>query len=255
MATFTLCSMIPAAIAPLAGEELIHAVGFGAFFAVAAALCLLSAAIATRTPPDRIDRPHSAPATVGLVTLLRDRLLLPLWVITILWSIALSSRTFVVPFGYQVGIARVGWYFMLYSGSAVLVRLFGAAFLDRVGLERVLPPTLIGSAIALVLLGWTGHFGALEMAAVLGGLGHGYFYPALVALVIGHTRPGAMGRSSAIFNLVMDFGAMSGPYAFGMVADLWGYRRMFLLSAAVAFAAVVFYLAVEPAARRRGESA
>ena len=244
MATFTLCSMIPAALGPSMGEEIIAQLGFSWFFIAAAALCLISAAIVSRMPPitgsTRRDRHASAPAS-GFAALLRDRALLPLWMVTLLWSIALAARTFVIPFAYQEGIARVGWYFMLYCGVAVLLRVFGAGFIDRVGLGRIIAPSLMLTAIGLGFLAFTGRFGMVALAALAGGVGHGYFYPALIAQVIGHTRPEQMGRSSAIFNSLMDFGAMAGPYGLGLMANASGYGPMFWASAAIALGAAGYY--------------
>jgi MFS family permease len=256
MATFTLCSMIPAAVAPLIGEEIVHALGFHVFFAVAAALCLVAAAIASQAPPDRVAPAHSRQSTpqIGFLSMLRDRALLTLWAITLLWSVALASRSFVVPFAYQVGIARVGWYFLAYCGVAVVLRVFSASFLDRVGLQRVIAPTLVMSAGGLALLAFTGRFGVLEIAALVGGAGHGYFYPALCAQVIGRTRPDRMGRSSAVFNSLLDFGAMAGPYGFGLVASAAGYEPMFVIAAGIALAAAGYYTAAQPAAQREGKS-
>jgi MFS family permease len=254
MATFTLCGMIPAAISPLLGEEIVSFFGFGAFFAVAALLCVISALIAIWAPPDRASghHPQLRPAAdAGFRAMLLDRALLPLWIVTLLFSIAVSSRTsFVAPFAYQVNVDRVGWYFMIYCGAAIVVRLFGAGFLDRVGLERMLAPALAAFAVGVAMLAWTGRFGMLEMAAVMGGVGHGYFYPSVSALVIGHTRPAAMGRSSAIFNSLLDFGAMIGPYLLGLVATAAGYGPMFLIAGAIALMGAVIYAAAEPAARR-----
>jgi MFS family permease len=249
MATFTLCSMVPAAIAPLMGEEIVRALGFGVFFALAAALCLAAAMIASQAPPDRVAPAHShpRPAQIGFLSMLRDRALMPLWAITLLWSIALAARSFVVPFAYQAGIARVGWYFMAYCGVAVVLRVFSASFLDQVGLSRVIAPTLVMCAAGLALLAFTGRFGALAIAALIGGAGHGYFYPALCAQVIGYTRPEQMGRSSAVFNSLLDFGAMAGPYAFGLVASAAGYAPMFLIAAAIALVAAAYYVAAQPA--------
>jgi predicted MFS family arabinose efflux permease len=243
MATFTLCSMIPAALGPSMGEEIIAHLGFSWFFIAAAALCLISAAIVFRMPPDRAAPRHDLhqSAAAGFAALLRDRALLPLWTVTLLWSIALAARTFVIPFAYQEGIARVGWYFMLYCGVAVVLRVFGAGFLDRVGLERIVAPALVLTAIGLGFLAFTGRFGMLAMAALAGGVGHGYFYPAMVAQVIGHTRPEQMGRSSAIFNSLMDFGAMAGPYGLGLMANASGYGPMFWASAAIALGAAGYY--------------
>ncbi len=241
MATFTLCSMIPAAIGPSMGEEIIAHLGFRWFFIAAATLCLISAAIASRLPAVRAAAQGEPAPAAGFVALLRDRALLPLWAVTLLWSIALASRTFVIPFAYQEGIARVGWYFMLYCGVAVVLRVFGAGFLDRVGLERIVAPSLVLTAIGLGFLAFTGRFGMLAMAALAGGVGHGYFYPALIAQVIGHTNPEQMGRSSAIFNSLMDSGAMAGPYSLGLMANATGYGPMFLVSAAIALGAAAYY--------------
>jgi MFS family permease len=245
MATFTLCSMIPAALGPAMGEEIIAYLGFGGFFGAAAGLCLVSAAIASRLPARRA-LTHRAGATaptpaVGFMTLLRDRALVPLWIITLLWAIALASRIFVVPFAYERGIARVGWYFMLYAGVAVVLRIFAAGLLDRVGLDRILAPALVATAIGLGLLALTGRFAMLELAAVAGGVAHGYFYPALCAQVIGHTRPEQMGRSSAIYNSLLDFGGMAGPYGLGLMANATGYAPMFVVSALIALVSAGYY--------------
>ena len=237
MATFTLCSMIPAALGPAIGEEIIAYLGFGQFFIAAAVVCLVSAAIASRLPAG-VSATHreagKAAAAGGFIALLRDRALLPLWAITLLWAVALASRTFVIPFAYQHGIARVGWYFMLYCGVAVVLRIFWAGLLDTVGLDRILAPALVLTALGLALLALTGRVGMLELAALAGGAAHGYFYPALCAQVIGHTRPEQMGRSSAIFNSLLDFGGMAGPYGLGLMANATGYGPMFLASAAIA---------------------
>jgi predicted MFS family arabinose efflux permease len=255
MATFTLCSMIPAALGPALGEEIIARLGFSWFFIAAAALCLIAAGIASRAP---VGRPavrrdtHAAAPSPGFVALLRERALLPLWAITLLWSVALGSRTFVIPFAYREGIARVGWYFMLYCGVAVVLRLFGAGFLDRVGLERIVAPSLVLTAMGLGLLAFTGRFAMLYLAAIAGGIGHGYFYPALCAQVIGHTRSEQMGRSSAIFNSLLDFGAMAGPYGLGLMANATGYLAMFLVAALIALATAIYYAGAQRAAAGQG---
>jgi MFS family permease len=247
MATFTLCSMIPAAIGPIMGEEIIDALGFGWFFAAATAMCAAAGAITASAPARRARAPHDPhrepAATASFGQLLRSRALMPLWIVTLLWSVALASRTFVIPFAYQEGVARVGWYFMLYCGVAVVLRMFAAGLLDRVGLRRIVTPALALTALGLGLLAFTGRFGMLYLAAIAGGVGHGYFYPALCAQVIGHTRPEQMGRSSAIFTSVLDLGGMAGPYLLGLMAAGTGYPQMFLVSAAIAALSAGCYLA------------
>jgi len=46
------------------------------------------------------------------------------------------------------------------------------------------------------MLALTGTSGALRGAAVLGGVGHSYAYPALCAMIIAHTPAGAVGDTA-----------------------------------------------------------
>jgi MFS family permease len=254
MAMFSLSGQGPAALGPLLGEAVVKYFGFTVFFYVAATLCVGAAATAAMLPDDR---PRNAPAhtplapeRVGYRALIFDRNLLPLWVVTLAFAIAISPRnSFVAPFAYQKHIARVGWYFALYSGIAVVLRLFGQ-MIERIGVERIMGPSLGLLGIGIVALAFTGTTGALFGAAVLGGLGHSYAYPALSAMVIAHTPAEAFGRSSAVYTSLFDFAAMLAPYLLGLIATLWGYAPMFVIAGLVALFGAVYFVAAE---RRRLE--
>jgi len=255
MATFSLCGMGPAAITPLLGEVLIRRWGFHAFFALA--ICLtVAGVIATTMLPD--DRPahhpgdQPAPPGVSYASVLFDRTLAPLWIVTFLFSLSLSARvSFVAPYAYHAGIARVGWYFALYSIAAVLLRLFGGRFIDRLGPQRLVLPSLVVLSIGLGLIAAASVPWMLDVAAVIGGVGHGLLYPSLSALVIGRTQDNAMGRSSSVYTSLYDAGIMAGPYLLGVFAGLFGYAPMFIASGSLAFVAAVYFAAVEPRALRR----
>jgi MFS family permease len=256
MALFSLCGIGPAAFGPLVGEALLKRFGFTLFFYAASTLCL-AAAVATAMLKD--DRPSGAQAVsatpggrIGYRALLFDPDLVPLWIVALAFSIAISPRNnFVAPFAYQRGIAHVGWYFTLYSAIAVVLRLFGGRLLDRVGVERILGPSLGLLAIGIALLGLTGSSGALFGAAVLGGLGHSYTYPALAALVITHTPAEAFGRSSAVYTSLSDFAAMLAPYLLGLIATLWGYVPMFVVAGLVGGLGAAYYV-IKAASLARG---
>lgn len=255
MSTFSLCGMMPAALGPIVGEELIKRWGFGAFFVAACTLCLIAAAAAMMLSDDRpsaalgeaepADRPTYA-------SLLADGRLMGLWIVTLLFALGLSSRlSFVAPFAYQCGISRVGWYFAIYSGAAVLLRLFGARAMDRIGLERMLVPSLVALGVGLAMIALTGRPGMLELAAAVGGVGHGYAYPLLSAMVIGRTEFRAIGRSSSIYGSLYDFGTMAGPYILGATASAAGYGPMFLVAGAFPIVAAAYFASVEPDLKRR----
>ena len=193
---------------------------------------------------------RSAPAdAVGYRTLIFDRNLMPLWVVAFAFTFTISSRlSFVAPFAYHKGITQVGWYFALYSGIAVALRLFGGNLLDRLGVERILGPAMGLLGIGVAILALTGTSGALLGAAVLGGVGHSYAYPALSAMIISHTPAGAFGRSSVVYTSVFDSASMLAPYLLGIIASLWGYAPMFVIAGLVSVCAAVYFDAL---ARRR----
>jgi MFS family permease len=251
MMVFSLCGMGPAAVAPLLGEPLIKYFGFTAFFCAGALLCVAAAGAAAALADDRPLRIEPSnlptPSQIGYGALIFNSRLLPLWIVTLAFSVAVAPRSnFVAPFAYQQGIAQVGWYFAVYSGIAIALRLFGARLMDRVGVERILPPSLSMLAIGIGLLAWTGHGAVLLAAAVLGGLGHSYVYPTLSALIIAHTPPDAIGRSSSIYTSLFDVVTMVAPYALGVIATFWGYGPMFMIAGAVAALGAAYFAAIEP---------
>jgi MFS family permease len=182
----------------------------------------------------------------GYGALIFNRDLVPLWVVAFAFAFALAARlSFVAPFAYQKNITQVGWYFALYSGIAVALRLFAGKLLDRLGVERILGPAMGLLGLGVGILALTGTTGALLVAAVLGGVGHSYAYPALSAMVIAHTPANRFGHSSVVYTSLFDSAAMVAPYLLGIVATLWGYAPMFVVAGLVSICAAVYFGAAE----------
>jgi MFS family permease len=253
MATFSLSGQMPALFAPLLGEAILKRWGFGAFFCSSAALFMVGAAMVAMMPDDRARRRQAAtPRTAApqleasYRALLFDPALLTFWIVTLLFGMAITSRvSFIAPFAYAQGIRNVGSYFTIYAVFAVIVRASGRT-MDRVGVERTLAPSLALLGIGLGLLALTGHGGILYLAAALGGLGHGFAYPALSALVIKQTRAGAMARVSTIYTSVWDLSSMAGPYLFGVTAQNLGYGPMFIMAGGLSLTAAIYFVAAQP---------
>lgn len=246
MATFSLCGMLPGAFGALMGETIMRAFGFPAFFCAAAILCGIAALAVTMLPNDQPRRAMAgaleAPAEAGpgYWRLITESPLLMFWIVSLLFALTNAARSsFVAPFAYQRGVHTVGWYFTIYAAVAVLVRLSGR-MLDRVGLERTLAPSFFTLAVGIALIAGTGHLGILEIAAVLGGLGHGLAYPVLSALIIRHTPAGGTARSSTVYTSLWDIANMLGPYLLGLTAHYIGYSPMFLIAGGLSLAAAIY---------------
>jgi MFS family permease len=289
MALFSLSGQGPAALGPPIGEALLKYFGFEVFFYVAAMLCLAAAAatamlpenhsedhsdghsgdhsevhssdadlVGGHLPGDRSPHPPAQSAVpaaaVAYRALIFDRKLLPLWVVAFAFAFVLSARlSFVAPFAYQKNITQVGWYFALYSGIAVALRLFGGNLLDRLGVERILGPMMGLLGVGTAMLALTGTSGALLGAAVLGGIGHSYAYPAMSAIIITHTPADAFAHSSVVYTSVFDFAYMLAPYLLGLFAAVSGYAPMFMLAGLVPVGAAVYFIGSERRAINRSE--
>ena len=254
MATFSLCGLGASAAAPYCGEILIRRLGFGAFFAAIVAVTAIAAFLVAMIPRESAHHEHqqakAAADAKGYLQLLIYRRLMPLWIVTLLFALAIAPRmSFIAPFAYEKGISQVGTYFAIYAVTGVAVRIFSGRLMDRVGLERTLAPSMIVMGIGIAMIGATGHFGMLDLSGAVGGLGHGYLYPALSAMVIARTEIGATGRSSSIYQSLYDIGAMLGPYALGAFAGMAGYAPMFVVSGAIAVVGALYFMAADPELR------
>ncbi len=252
MAIFSLSGQGPASFGALLGELIVHFFGFTGLFLSAAAITFVASALVALVAPDDPaagSGPHAETASDGAAgapvasywELLTGRALAPLWIATVAFSLAISARpNFIAPFAYARGIRSVGVYFTVYGLVAVFVRLNARRF-DQIGLDRLLAPALAILGVGVGVVAATGHFAMLELAAVIGGLGHGVAYPALSALVIRNTPLRASGRASTIYTSIGDICAMAGPFGLGMLAHTAGYPAMFCAAGAIgAVGAIVF---------------
>jgi MFS family permease len=257
MSVFSTCGMGSAAFAPLFGEFLIRQSGFGAFFVAALTLAAVAGALARLAPDDshRADAANNDPRAErppGYRALFLDARLLPVWIGTLSFALAISCRlSFVAPFATERGVAQIAWYFTIYSVVAIVARIGGGWLMDHFGIERMLVPSMLTLGVGIAGIAGTGHLGMLYIAAILGGLGHAYVYPALSAMVIARTRADAIGRSSIIYQSLYDLGAMAGPYSLGAIAMIFGYGPMFVVSGAMAIVGAAYFAAVEPGWRVR----
>jgi len=255
MTIFSLNGMMPAAFAPMIGEVIYRRVGFAAFFIAAGGLCGC-AALAMTLVSDKLGvRDESDGAAAGVTAwraLLLKRELIPIWVATLLFSSAISSRlNFVAPFASQRHVAQIGGYFVVYSAAAIVVRLTCSRFVETTREELILAPSLVMLGLGMALLSEMGRRGILSIAGVFGGIGHGFTYPALTLLVLRRTPASSMGRTSTIYTSLFDIAAMAAPYLLGLVASRAGYGPMFVIAGAGAVCAGIYLGVAESLMRRR----
>jgi len=243
IAMFGVAGMTANGVAPIIGERVIEAGGYGAYFALAMALGLGSVGISLWIPNGPMPVHHEAPPALrDTLRLLRRRGLATVMAVTALLGIAINAGyIFVAPFTRVVGIARAAPFFGAYSVPSVVIRLFGRRTLDVLGPHRVSVPGFLAYGSALVGLsalplahGDTATL-VLVLAGIGCGLGHGSLFPVLNALALSRAPAGRQGAVVGLHTAAIDAGAVVGMPLCGMLAQAFGYPVMF---ATVALACV-----------------
>lgn len=125
--------------------------------------------------------------------------------------------------GQELGLtsARVGMLFASFALAAIIVQMlpFGRAS-DRWGRERAMMLGLALIAISLFALAMMRQWETMLGALFSYGVGFGFLFPAMTALIADETTPQTRGIASGIFTAVYSLGVTAGTSAAGALAWL-----------------------------------
>jgi MFS family permease len=241
LAVFGISGILPAALAPALGEELVLRSGFQAMFAVAIAFSIASLIFTWRLHEPEPD--GGATDTHGFWRIATERSRYGVWLTAFAFSLAMSSYfAFLEPYAHSRGIQRASVFFLAYSLAAIVLRTFGRTLPDRLGPRRILVPALASLGAGLYLVARLDALAGLGAAGLLCGMGHGYLFPVLSSMAIEGTDRRRRGSAMSFFTAVFDLGQMIGPPAFGLVAQAAGYPIMFLTAMAGVWASLAGWI-------------
>jgi MFS family permease len=232
IAMFGIWGMLPNGLGPFLGEFLIAHGSFHMFFLVGAGFALTSLCL-TQLLPETTGVAHRvASRTARPVDGVLSRELVRLLGATLLFGAAINSLfTFLAPYAASRGRGSVGSFFLSYALAAVAVRVFTSRLPDRLGLRRVLIPSLLLYAVGVSLVTHVDTLPALILVGMLCGAGHGYAFPILNVLAVELVPTAYRGRAVSWLTAMFDLGNTIGNPVFGAVAEWAGYGMMFGLAA------------------------
>jgi predicted MFS family arabinose efflux permease len=234
LAILGLSGLLPIALGGVAGDVVIDAFGYTGLFVTASAASLVSWLVVWRLPllPILGHRPRR-----GFWTALAQRNLLPIWWITLFFSIGMETIfTFTRTFVADRGVGTTGLFFGVYGVSAAAMRILGGSRYDRIPQRPLLVIGLGSYALGLALLAVTMSIPVMAGAAVAVGLSHGAVFPILSSQVVGRARTAERGSAMSIFTSIFDIALLLAAPAVGFLIDGFDYR--------VAFGVVSVILAV-----------
>jgi MFS family permease len=213
------------ALGPSIGMFLINRFGFTPLFIVSSGLSLGSLLITSRLGDGQVA--PSEDSSIATSSFLSREALRPSVMSFFFFFIWGALTAFFPLYAINHGVENPGLFFTVLAIMLILSRILGARLSDLYSSERVILPCLITFIISMVVIAFSKTLPMFILAGVIWGIGHAYFYPALVVYVldrVGSSRGLAMGTLTAL----TDLGIFLGPVLMGIVVQLTGYTAMFL---------------------------
>ncbi|MFO7563406.1 MAG: MFS transporter [Enhygromyxa sp.] len=241
IALFGISGLIPMAIGGLLGDLVIVDGDYRNLFWITSACATLGLLCSLPLAETR----RAGGAARSFFAAARAPELRPLWFIGTVFAMGLAAY-FVFLKTYLLESPQIGsmsLFFGVYAIAAVILRALFGWVPERYGLIRVLIPSLLTGAAGLGVLAAASAPAHLMLSAVLCGIGHGFAFPIVSALVVTRARPEERGSAIAFFTALFDLGLLLGGPSFGLTVKLVGYPWTFALAGGlVGVATVVFVL-------------
>lgn len=237
---FGIFSIINFALGPSVGKIFIDRFGFQEFFIFDFFFGLTAFVIALFiTEPQRSGNEEQGGNYLSV--LLKQGVMIAASALFVAGMGFVTVITFVPVFAGRINVDQYEIFFIAYTVSVIAIRIFGGWIPDKYGKKRAAIPAFFIYAISIIMLGFSNNWIELLLSGAFFGLGHGLFYPAVYALVIDLTSETERGKSISICSVSFTFGGMLGAFIYGVVAEAWGFPRMFEILGIVTAVGFLFF--------------
>jgi len=190
-------------------------------------------------------------------TIRQNRLILPVYLPTILIALTWGIREPVLPLYVREFGASYGLVGLSLSGQAVgmlLTDVPSGVAIRRLGQKGAMIAGLMVVSVMAVALSWARSIPEVIVYRVLAGAGFSIFGVARHTYIAEQVVVGNRGRAVALFGGLNRIGRFSGPLIGGLVADVLGFRASFLLMGALYILALVVVVLFVPAYKSQANS-
>ena len=242
MGIIGVAGLLSVALGPLLAEEIVRQFGFGGLYNTSLLFLIISfvcLALTKEVIKPNYNRHLRKPDSLKQVALF------PIILIFLLPVFHGATRGavvfFIALFGKSISLDRIGPFFVAFSVSAILTRVFLGALSDRYGRKKILFPSVLIISLNLIFLSQVQSLGLFVLAGFIGGFGQGLIFPALSTYVIDILGKENKGFAISLYLTFFDIGMGFGPPLFGWISDLHGYRSMYLVAGSIFFLAGVLF--------------
>ncbi len=173
-----------------------------------------------------------------------ERSALRISIVIMIFFFAYSSViTFVSEYGDSIGLtAATSYFFLMIAASTFLSRVLVGKMADIYGDNVVLVPCLLMFTIALVMMSMADSAIILLTSAFMIGFGVALVNSVGQSIVIRQSEPKRYPICMSTFQIFMDISNGFGPFLFGTLIVLYGFRSMYLIAAGMGAVSLILYL-------------
>lgn len=132
-------------------------------------------------------------------------------------------------------------FFLIYALAALGTRPLTGRLFDLYSENVIFYPALLLTALSLVLLSYAESSELLLLSGLILGMGFGNFQSAGQAVSLSLVSKSRFAQATTTFFIFFDLGLGLGPYLFGFLVPIVGYRGMYQTLARVVICALVMY--------------
>lgn len=154
-----------------------------------------------------------------------------------------AIASFVSIYGGEQGVHNIGLYFTVYAVMVLVSRPFFGTMVDKRNARIVCVPGFIMMAFGLIMLYFANNLALFLISGITFGLGFSAGQSALQAMAVRNAPPTRIGAANGTFYTGFDGGIGLGAVVSGILANSYGYGKMFsLMAIAPLIGALIMYL-------------
>jgi MFS family permease len=222
------------AVGPSISEFIINKFGFGLFFIITSSFSLVATFVVFPARDVAFERATDTSALRFFYLAFSKRYFVLLLTNVIAASGFGSVLYFIAVYVKSKGL-NVSYFFVTYTITVAALRILGGRISDVFGRKGVASPSLFLFSLAIASVALINSVFMIVLVSVLFSFGYGMLYPTLSALVVDKSWPDERGRAMGAYNASFSMGVNFPTFAFGIIAENWGFVDMYLISAFIVF--------------------
>jgi MFS family permease len=222
------------AVGPSISEFIINKFGFGLFFIITSSFSLVATFVVFPARDVAFERATDTSALRFFYLAFSKRYFVLLLTNVIAASGFGSVLYFIAVYVKSKGL-NVSYFFVTYTITVAALRILGGRISDVFGRKGVASPSLFLFSLAIASVALINSVFMIVLVSVLFSIGYGMLYPTLSALVVDKSWPDERGRAMGAYNASFSMGVNFPTFAFGIIAENWGFVDMYLISAFIVF--------------------